>query len=76
MRWPRGGGEISWDSRHVTIDSPATPIYNIPMGRGGHTYNIQFSPHTYPTDGSPLFTPPFSPLYLGGSPPVRIPSYI
>ena len=46
-----------------------TPIYNIPIGEGGK--------YTYYTNIAPIYkAPSFSPLFAGGSPPVRIPSYI
>ena len=51
------------------IKNMPTPIYNIPIGEGGNPYNISNkAPHMEP--------PSFSPLFAGGSPPVRIPSYI
>jgi len=50
----------------------ATPIYNIPIGKGGGTYNIfNLAPMYIPYVGAPHLAPPLAP-YLGAPPPLSV----
>ena len=48
----------------------AAPIYNIPIGKGGGTYNIfNLAPMYTPYMGAPALYPSVPPHFCGGSPP-------
>ena len=50
----------------------ATPIYNIPIGKGGATYNIfNLAPMYIPQMGPPALDPPLAP-YLGAPSPLSV----
>jgi len=50
----------------------AAPIYNIPIGKGGGTYNIfNLAPIYIPQMGPPALTPHLAP-YLRGAPPLSV----
>ena len=51
-----------------------TPIYNIPIGKGGGTYNIfNLAPIYTPQMGPPALDPPLAPYLWGASPPLVSP---
>ena len=48
------------------------PIYNIPIGKGGGTYNIfNLAPMYIPYMGAPALTPSIPP-FLRGAPPLSV----
>ena len=50
------------------------PIYNIPIGKGGGTYNIfNLAPMYIPQMGPPALTPGLVPYLWGASPPLVSP---
>ena len=60
---------LKTQSNNNSTKTMATPIYNIPIGKGGGTYNISnLAPMYTPYMGAPYLLPPLAPYFWGASP--------